>query len=137
MSNSLYGKGREKFGSGNINWVGDTMKVALIDTAKYTVKINQDEFFSAIPADAVVGTPVEIKNKTNVNGTMDGDDVTFEGIPATAPNIEAVVIYKDAGAGATSPLIAYIDTAAGLPLQPAGGNIIVSWDNGTNKIFTL
>ena len=41
------------------------------------------------------------------------------------------------GTEATSPLIAYIDTATGLPITPNGGDIIVTWDNGTNKIFRV
>ena len=32
---------------------------------------------------------------------------------------------------------AYIDTATGLPITPNGGDIIVTWDNGINKIFRL
>ena len=33
------------------------------------------------------------------------------------------MIYKDTGSEATSPLIAYIDTATGLPITPNGGDI--------------
>ena len=47
------------------------------------------------------------------------------------------MIYVDTGTEATSPLIAYIDTATGLPITPNGGDIIVTWDNGTNKIFKV
>jgi hypothetical protein len=34
-------------------------------------------------------------------------------------------------------LIAYIDTATGLPVTPNGQNITVSFDNGSNRIFKL
>ena len=51
--------------------------------------------------------------------------------------INAIVIVKDTGTEATSPLIAYIDTATGLPITPNGGDIIVTWDNGINKIFRV
>ena len=37
----------------------------------------------------------------------------------------------------TSPLIANIDVATGLPITPSGGDIIVQWDTGANKIFKL
>ena len=47
------------------------------------------------------------------------------------------MIYRDTGTEATSPLIAYIDTATGLPITPNGGDIIVVWDDGANKIFRL
>ncbi len=34
-------------------------------------------------------------------------------------------------------LIAYIDTATGMPVTPNGGDITIAWDNGANKIFKL
>ena len=55
----------------------------------------------------------------------------------TGASIEAIVLYKDTGTDSTSPLIAFIDTATGLPITPNGGDIIVTWDNGANKIFKL
>ena len=54
--------------------------------------------------------------------------------------INAIVIYKDTGTEATSPLIAYIDTATGLPITPNGGDIIVTWDeinSGINNLISL
>ena len=55
----------------------------------------------------------------------------------TGVSVEALVIYQDSGVSATSRLIAYIDTATGLPVTPNGGNITVTWDNGANRIFKL
>jgi hypothetical protein len=55
----------------------------------------------------------------------------------TGDQSEALVIYKDTGSAATSPLIAYIDTATGLPVTPNGADVTVTWDNGSNKIFKL
>jgi hypothetical protein len=48
-----------------------------------------------------------------------------------------VVIYKDTGSPASSPLLAYIDAITGFPLATNGGDITVQWDNGTFKIFSL
>lgn len=48
-----------------------------------------------------------------------------------------IVIVRDTGADATSPLIALIDTATGLPVTPNGGDITIQWDSGANKIFKL
>ncbi|MNC44515.1 hypothetical protein D3C75_934250 [compost metagenome] len=61
--------------------------------------------------------------------------MTFTAV--TGASIEAIVIYADTGTESTSPLIAFIDTATGLPITPNGGDIIVTWDNGTNKIFKV
>ena len=68
-------------------------------------------------------------------GAADANDVTFTSV--TGASIEAIVLYKDTGTDSTSPLIAFIDTATGLPITPNGGDIIVTWDNGANKIFKL
>ena len=47
------------------------------------------------------------------------------------------LIYKQGVPEANGNLIAWIDTATGLPIVPNGGDIIVTWDNGNNKIFKL
>jgi hypothetical protein len=76
-----------------------------------------------------------LSSKSASGGAADAADVTFSSVSGTS--IEAILLYKDTGSAATSPLIAYIDTATGLPITPNGGDIIVTWDNGTNKIFKL
>ena len=73
--------------------------------------------------------------KATTGGAADANDVTFAAVAGAS--IEAIIIYVDSGTEATSPLIAYIDTATGLPITPNGGDIIVTWDNGTNKIFKV
>lgn len=47
------------------------------------------------------------------------------------------MIYADTGTESTSPLIAFIDTATGLPITPNGGDIIVTWDKKINEINCL
>jgi hypothetical protein len=132
VANTLYDTGRNAFLTAGINWTSDTIKVALVDTGTYTFS-QAHQYFSSITG--VVGTPATLANKTAVAGVADADDVTFTSV--TGNTVEALVIYKDTGTASTSPLIAYIDTATGLPVTPNGGNIIVSWDNGANKIFKL
>lgn len=135
MANALYYKGREKFLDGAISWSSDNIKCVLVDTATYSVDIANDEFLSAIPAGERVATSANFTTKTVTNGTADADDVVFSSVSGDVS--EALVIYKDTGVDTTSPLIAYIDTATGLPVTPNGGDVTVTWDNGTDKIFTL
>lgn len=134
MANALYNKGREKFLTSSVSWSADTIKVALVDTGVYTPNLTTDEFYTSISA-AVVGTPQTLGTKTTTDGVADAADVTFTAV--TGASCEAIVIYKDTGVAGTSPLIAYIDTATNLPVTPNGGNISITWDNGTNKIFKL
>lgn len=135
MANALYYKGREKFLDGAISWSSDNIKCVLVDTATYSVDIANEEFLSAIPAGERVATSANFTTKTITNGTADADDVVFSSVSGDVS--EALVIYKDTGVDTTSPLIAYIDTATGLPVTPNGGDVTVTWDNGTDKIFTL
>jgi len=67
---------------------------------------------------------------------FDAADATWLTVLA-GDTFEGVVIYKDTGVEATSPLLAYIDTITGFPLASNGGDITVQWDNGTYKIFSL
>jgi hypothetical protein len=135
MANALYDKGRQKFLEGSIHWGSDDIKVILVDTADYTVDLAVDEFLDDIDGDAVIATSANLGTKTTTGGVADAADVTFSAV--TGDQSEALVIYKDSGTASTSPLIAYIDTASGLPVTPNGGDITVQWDNGTNKIFKL
>lgn len=135
MANALYGKGREAFGNADIDWLVDDIRIILIDTADYTVSIDVDDFLNDIPSGARVATSGALTSKTNTLGVVDAADVTFTAV--TGDQSEAIVIYKHTGTESTSNLIAYIDTATGLPVTPNGGNIVVQWANSGNFIFKL
>lgn len=135
MANALYDKARERFLTGQFNWSTDSIKSVLVDTGAYTVSLTSHEFLSDISSSARVSTSGAFTGKTTTGGAADANDITFSSV--SGPSIEAIVIYADTGTEATSPLIAFIDTATGLPITPNGGDIIVTWDNGANKIFKL
>lgn len=135
MANALYGKGREGFLGGDIDWDADNIKLALCDSSDYTVSIDVDDFLDDIPGAAIVATSGNFANKTKTLGVADADDITLTSV--TGDQSELIIIYKDTGSAATSRLIAKIDTATNLPVIPNGGNIVISWDNGANKIFKL
>ena len=145
MANALYDKARESFLSANptIDWDTDTIKVTLIDTGNYTVNLSTHQYMNTntVAAAAKIGSPQTLGTKTVTAGVADAADITFSAV--TGASVEALIIWKDGGGGGTSasgttdPLIAYIDTATGLPVTPNGGDITVAWDNGSNKIFKL
>ncbi|THJ36164.1 hypothetical protein E8K88_02550 [Lampropedia aestuarii] len=135
MANTLLSKARQRFLEGNFNWLSDVIKVVLVDTGSYVINVDTHEYISDVPPAARVTTPVTLTSKTTTNGAADAADCTFVGV--SGPSIEAIVIYKDSGTESTSPLIAYIDTATGLPITPNGGDIICVWDNGVNRIFRV
>lgn len=134
MANNLYDLGREKFAKAQINWETDTIKAVLVDTSAYTFS-QSHEFLSSVAVAARISTAVALSGKTATGGACDANDVTFASV--SGPSIEAIVIYKEGASDAASPLLAFIDTATGLPITPNTGDIICNWDNGTNKIFKL
>lgn len=135
MSNTLFDKARQRFLEAQINWMTDTIKCLLVDTGAYTPQTSVHEYLSDIPTSARIAGPVTLTAKATTGGAADAADVTFTSV--SGASIEAIVIYADTGTESTSPLLAYIDTATGLPITPNGGDIIVTWDNGTNKIFKV
>ncbi len=135
MANALYDKGRQKFLEGAIDWLTDDIRAVLVDSADYTADLAAHEFLSDVPVGARVATSGNFTGKTSTAGVADAADVTFTAV--TGDPSEVLLIYKWTGSDATSPLIARIDTATGLPVTPNGGNINVVWDNGPNKIFKL
>ena len=135
MTASLYGKGREGFLGGDIDWDADIIKVVAIDTANYSVSIDADEFLADIPAAARVSISDALTSKTKALGVAGAANVVFQEV--TGADIEAIALYQDTGNEATSRLIAYNDESADLPILPNGGDINLNWDAGVNKIFKL
>jgi hypothetical protein len=142
MANSLYTAARAAFLQGQIDWVTDTIKVALVDTDGYTVNLDVHTHYDAV-APYQVNTAQSLASKTvSAEGAAAAANVTFSSVQAIGGGtgaIEAIVIYKEVNPAdnTQNPLIAYIDTATGLPITPNGGDIIVTWDTGINKIFRL
>ena len=132
MANTLYDFARQRFLEAQINWMTDTIKVILVDTSAYTPQTSVHQYLSDISSSARIAGPVTLTAKSTVGGAADGADVTFTSV--SGPSIEAIVIYVDTGTEATSPLIAYIDTATGLPITPNGGDIaprsVIAANNG-------
>lgn len=125
MANSVYHKFLEALWTqpANSNASTGTVKAALVDTGVYTYSAAH-EFYSSVSG--VVGAPVEITAKTFTNGYFDGADVTFPAVSGSTA--EALIVFIDTGTASTSRLIAYIDTATGLPVTPNGSDINVSWN---------
>lgn len=138
MANTLYDYCRQRFLEAQINWMTDTVKVILVSTSAYTPQTAVHQYLADIPVSARIAGPVTLTAKATTGGAADAADCTFTSV--SGATINAIVIYKDTGTEATSPLIAYIDTATGLPITPNGGDIIVTWDEitgGVNNLISL
>lgn len=136
MSNALYDAGRQKFLEGTFNWLTDTVKAHLINLSNYTPNLATHQNLSDVGTTSRISTaPVTLTAKTSTGGSANAANVTFSSVSGAV--VGAILLYKDTGVESTSSLIALIDTATGLPITPNGGDIIITWDTGPNKIFKL
>ena len=133
MANALYPKAKESFLNGSINMVANTVTIALVDTGVYTFS-SAHQFRNDVSNSAVISSTT-LTNKTIANGVFDADDATFSSV--TGANCEALIIFTDTGIQGTSRLVAYIDSATGLPILPNGGDITVAFSSGSSRIFAL
>ena len=133
MANALYPKAKEAFLNGAINMAANTITLALVDTGVYTYS-TAHQYRSDVSNSAVISTAT-LSNKTITSGVFDADDATFTSV--SGANCEALIIFADTGVQGTSRLVAYIDSATGLPILPNGGDISVAFSSGANKIFSL
>lgn len=135
MANGLYDRGRQGFLAGEIDFDADTIKLMLVDHADDTPSLTGDNALSDRAGAARVATSGAFASKTTTAGVADAADVTLSTV--TGDPSESIDIFKDSGTESTSYLICNIDTATGLPVTPNSGDIIVQFDNGSNKVFKL
>lgn len=139
MSNALYPLGREGFLAGEIDWNGATIKAALCRGYVYDAT---DEYVSDLTGVTQVAVAT-LALPTVTQGVADAADVTLTAVPAGAA-CDSIIIYQASAvtggadvATTAQRLIAFVDTATGLPVTPNGGDISIAWDSGANKIFAL
>lgn len=143
MANALFASGRGFFLDGSISWSGATIRIMFVDHADDTPVAATDDYLNDIATAARVpagtdGTQTnhpQLTSPTTTGGVADAADTTFTAL--TGDVSESLVIYKGTLTDTSSPLIAYIDTATGLPFTPNGGDAIIVYDSGANKIFKL
>ena len=135
MANALYGKGREAILAAQIDWVGTDMRIIIVDLTDYTLLIDADDNLDDVGASGTVAESSNLSTKTETLGVADADNVTFSSVTGDA--CDYVIGFEETGTENTSQLIFNIDTASGIPVTPNGGDITVTWDNGSDKIFKL
>lgn len=134
MASALYDKGREGFLDGSIDWDTGDIRCVLVRSA-YTFNAAHD-FLDDITTGNENGRSAALASKTVTSGVADAADTTVTATAAAASN--AIVIFQHTGSDASARLIAYIDTATGLPFTPSVSQVVsIAWDNGANKIFKL
>jgi hypothetical protein len=136
MTNFLYDSAREKFLSGELSWLNDDIRVAILVDNVYSGNDFSREnhiTLSDIPSSAIYKTSTPLTNKRASKGIADAAPVVFRAVPAGV-TITSVIIYKKGSSATSSPLIAHID----VQLETIGlDDVSIQWNTTNNKIFKL
>ncbi len=116
-----------------VDWATDTIKVALV-TASYTPDQDAHVFYSDLTNEVPNGTGYTTGGATLAGKSVSYDSATNETrLLASASSwtvatftYRYAIVYKDTGAGATSPLIAYFDTGGNQTVTL--GTETITWD---------
>lgn len=135
MANAIYSKARQSFLSQSpaLDWDTDNIKIMLVKTAQAFSDSHQ--YISDLTGANIVARSANLASKTVTSGVADADDITFT-TPTTGQTCNLILV-KDSGVDASSPLIAFLDTGTGLPVTTNGGDVVVAFDSGATKIFKL
>lgn len=139
MASAVYPSAKASFLGADIDLLVDDIRAILVNTTGagtlYTYSSAHD-FLNDVSAGARIGVSGNLAGKTTTAGVFDATDTSVTSVSGDI--VEAVILYKHTGTESTSNLICYIDTfSAGVPLTPDGGNVLIAWDNGANKIFSI
>lgn len=143
MADALHDPGREGFLDGTVSYLTPTIKMALV--RGYTFVASHKFVSDLVTAGGtLVSTSAALATKTATAGVANATSpVTFTSVPTGAACTSLIIFQSSAiGGGAdvattAQRLIAYIDSATGLPVTPNGANITYAIDAGANKLFKL
>lgn len=122
MADVWYDKALTAFGKKTIDLVNDTIKFAALTSAHAFSQA--DQFVADLSG--IVGRTAGLTGKTMgtvAEGVFDADDATFSAL--TGSTVTQLVMFKDTGNDATSPLLLQATSAkyTGLPFTPTGVDV--------------
>jgi hypothetical protein len=127
MADIVYPLGFQKVMTADIdlNDGATVIKAVLVKSASYTYAQGH-EFFSSVPGGArCTGGTGTLANKVVNRSTnllqFDGDDIVLSSVPDGQGSFDLLIVYKDTGVEATSPLLGKFDISPAI--TPNGGNI--------------
>lgn len=135
MTNTMFPRSKAKFLDGDIDWEADDIVLVLLGPS---YPFNEDhEFFndlSDVLASAAMTTSID-----DELGLALAEDLSVTGV-SLGQTVNYMVIYKDTGTGATSPLIAYFDSnddTTPINRDGDGAAIPVIWSSSPVGVFAL
>ena len=132
MANTFYPKGAQKILGGQIDFSTHPISAALVPSG-YTYSAAH-EFLADVGT--VIGTAVALAGKSVTGGAFDANDTDL-GALAGGSTLGSILLFKDTGSAASSPVLAHLTKITGFPLSTSGTNVSVRWNDGSTKIFSL
>jgi hypothetical protein len=139
MANALFAAYRTSVLTAPVNLTSATIRAMFVDHADDTPVPATDDFINDIASAARVPALASCPALgTKTAGTV------AAGVFAAAATVfttlsgdqsESLILFEDSGTESTSDLIAFWDTATGLPLTPNGADVTVVWN--ASGIFTF
>jgi hypothetical protein len=125
MANALFLAAKNTFlGSGTrIDLDTDNTRIIFVDHTDDTPDPALDTWLSDITGAARVAESSNLAGASVASGAYDTNDPTLPSV--SGDQFESVVLFKETGTEGSSDLIAFYDTATGLPFSPSGGDITV------------
>lgn len=142
MASLLWDPAREGFLLSEIDWDGAVIKAALV--RGYTFNAAH-KFVSDVTGagGTLVSTSPALTSKTGTAGVAGCAPIVWSSVP-TGAAIPVFIVFQASSitggadvAATQQRLIAFVDTATGLPVTPNGQNITFTPDAGANKLFKL
>lgn len=134
MANALFGSYRNLVLGAGLNLGTLSIEAMFVDHTDFTPDPTNlaHDFISDVTSagriPAFGSTPV-LGSKTLGSvavGVFDAADTVFTAL--TGDQAESLILFEDSGTDTTSDLLAFWDTATGLPLTPNGGDVTVQWN---------
>jgi hypothetical protein len=109
--------------------------IMILVSSGYVVNLSTHQFISDIGGGNIVARSGNLSGKSITLGVFNATSETITAV--SGATITAVILARNTGTDATSPLMTYTDEATGLPDTPNGSNIVVIPDTGAFKLFEL
>ncbi len=130
MASLLYLKGIEQFMTGDIASESDTLKAAFMAPA-YTANAGTHQFYSDVSGNVAAGSTDQTLTNVSINIDTGNSRVEFDcdnlSVSNETTTTDSIIIYKDTGNAATSPLIAYLEFTEG-SVSPVDGTLAVTFN---------
>lgn len=138
MANFIYDSAREKFLNGEISWLADDIRAALIKNNLYVgnsaaeVEHSTVQDILNVNAQAILQISQSLQGKSSSKGLAYSSPVVFNDVQPG--EITSIILFKQGVSNLQSFLIAHIDVYLDNEMVQ---DVTIQWNTTGNKIFKL